>query len=102
MTNILNQSRIQPTNNNITGLITLNLETEPSENIGYYRIMNKNGKPLGQKEKLPIKQGLQYLGLLAGSLEELEIEFYDKEENLLYKGYFDTVNSKLKKEDTTE
>ncbi|MBR5578961.1 MAG: hypothetical protein IKW28_08210 [Lachnospiraceae bacterium] len=90
------------TNNNITGLITLNLETEPIENIGYYRILNKNGKPLGQKEKLPIKQGLQYLGLLAGSLEELEIEFYDKEENLLYKGYFDTVNSKLKKEDTTE
>ena len=89
-------------NNNITGMITLLLEVDPKEEIGYYRILNKNKKVLGQEESIPIDKGFQYLGLLAGSLEELEIEFYDEDENPVYHGYFDTVNSKLKKEDTDQ
>lgn len=87
------------TRNNITGMITLTIKPESAENIGFYRILNGEGRTLGAGEKIPVKKGFVYLGLLAGSLEELELELYDEEENLLYKGYFDTVNSKIKKED---
>lgn len=87
------------TRNNITGMITLAIKPESAENIGFYRILNGEGRTLGAGEKIPVKKGFVYLGLLAGSLEELELELYDEEENLLYKGYFDTVNSKIKKED---
>ena len=87
------------TRNSLTGMITLTLLPDAKEKVGYYRIFDKKGRVLGDGEKTDIKKGFVYLGLLAGSLEELQAEFYDEEENLLYKGYFDTVNTKLKKED---
>lgn len=90
------------TRNPLTGMVTLNLETEPIEKIGYYRILLGEGQILGEEEKVPVKEGFHYLGLLADSLDELIIEFYDDQENLLYNGYFDTVNTKIKKEDTAD
>ena len=79
-------------------MITLKLQMEPAEKIGFYKILLGEGKSLGEEEKIPIKD----LGLLADSLDELQIEFYDEKENLLYQGYFDTVNTKIKKEDTAD
>ena len=90
------------TRNNLTGMITLKLQMEPAEKIGFYKILLGEGKSLGEEEKIPIKESFRYLGLLADSLDELQIEFYDEKENLLYQGYFDTVNTKIKKEDTAD
>lgn len=84
--------------NPMSGAVTISLKTNPVEEIGFYRILNKKGSPLAGAALVPVKESFVYLGILTGSMEEMILEFYDEDESLLYRGYFDTVNMKLKKE----
>lgn len=84
--------------NPITGMVTITLSPNPEEKIRYYRILNKKGIPLAGEEPLPIQEDFVYLGILADSLKDMQLELYDEGKGLLYRGYFETGNSKLKKE----
>lgn len=86
------------TTNPITGMVTITLSPNPEEKIRYYRILDKKGIPLAGEDLLPIQEDFVYLGILADSLKDMQLELYDEGKGLLYRGYFETGNSKLKKE----
>lgn len=83
--------------NSVTGMVTITLEPDPSEEIGYYLIKNGDGKCLVSDTLIPAATGFKYLSLVQGSMEELVIEFYGEDSRLKYTGYFETRNLKLMK-----
>lgn len=85
-----------------TGMFELELNTEKDKEIKYYRLISADGTPLSSESKQDITKKFQYLPLLADSLDEVTIEFYDSNEQLLYTGYFDTTNQKIMKQPEEE
>ena len=83
----------------VTGLTSLTLKPDENEGIKSFRIMSKDGTPLGDGSRTEISKKFTHLGLVASDLGELEIEFYDDSDSLKYKGRFDTTTQKLKKKD---
>jgi hypothetical protein len=81
----------------VTGLTSVTLKPDESEGIASFRIISKEGTPLGDGSKTPVDKKFTHLGLVSSDLENLEIEFYDDGDTLKYKGRFDTTNKKLKK-----
>ena len=55
---------------------------------------------MGSNEKLSIDTGFKHLGLVSSDLDKLTIEFYDDSGSLLYTGYMDISDGKLKKKVT--
>ncbi len=80
-----------------TGVVGIALSPELSEGIGYYRIRNREGNYLLGDEPLPIDMQFKHLSLVQGSMEELIIEFFGTDAELLYTGYFETGGQKLMK-----
>ena len=83
--------------NRVTGMVTITLEPDVSEGIGYYLIKNGDGKCLVSDTLIPVKTGFKYLSLVQGSMDQLVIEFYGEDSRLKYSGYFETRNAKLMK-----
>lgn len=81
-----------------SGLISITLSPNPSEGISYYRIRNQEGNYLLGEELLPVTTEFRHLSLVQGSEEELTIEFFGTDEQLLYTGYFETGNQQLMKD----
>lgn len=81
-----------------SGLISITLSPDPAEGIGYYRIRNQEGNYLLGGELLPVETEFRHLSLVQGSEEELTIEFFDADAQLLYTGYFETGNQQLMKD----
>ena len=87
----------------VTGLTSVTLKPNETEQVASFRILTKDGTPLGDGNKIKIDKKFTHLGLVSTDLAELEIEFYDEGDSLKYKGRFDTTNKKLlKKEDLTQ
>lgn len=78
-----------------TGMISITLLPNPSEEIGYYRIKNQEGAYLLGDALLPIETSLRHLSLVQGSEETLTIEFFDKGQSLLYTGYMEPRSLQL-------
>lgn len=78
-----------------TGMATIVLKPKESEAIGYYRIRNREGSYLVSDRLLPVETEFRHLALIQGSEEELTIEFFDADSQLLYTGYFDSRNMEL-------
>ena len=78
-------------------MVGIALSPELSEGIGYYRIRNREGNYLLGDEPLPIDMQFKHLSLVQGSMEELIIEFFGTDAELLYTGYFETGGQKLMK-----
>ena len=49
-----------------------------------------------------MKEKFKYLPILADSLEELKVEFYGTDQTLMYTGYLDEANRKIRKEPVDE
>lgn len=77
----------------------LYIDINPSEDKLYtqYNIMTTSGVYLLSEEKLSVKQSLKYLGLAQESLEELVINLYDENNNLLYKARFCMADKTIRK-----
>lgn len=88
----------QIVSNSVTGMTEVTMNITADKEIQYYRILTADNKPLSTGSYMEIKKKFQYLPLLSGSMEELVIEFYDKDKELLCKGYFDTFNREIRKE----
>jgi hypothetical protein len=84
----------------LTGFATITVTPLASENISTYRIIMKDGTPLGTGAKIEVGKGLTHLGLVSAGLEDLLIELYDGNSELKYTAAFDTVNKKIKKRET--
>jgi len=81
--------------NAVTGMVSITLEPNPAEGIGYYLVKNGDGAYLISDTLIPIKTKFQYLSLVQGSMGDLVIEFYGEDSKLKYTGYFETGNLRL-------
>lgn len=79
------------------GLFLLNIKPEPSEDIAFFSIKNKEGKALLNGEKTPIKDTFRYLTILESSLEEMTICFYGSGGSMLYEAEFNTTDKTIHK-----
>jgi len=75
---------------------TLSVTINDGEAISSYRMLI-DGKYINGEDKIDVNKDFKYLGILNDSLDDIELEFYDRSDKLLYKGYFDKVNQKLRK-----
>ncbi len=85
------------TTSDVTGLMSINFTPLESEGIKYYRVLTETGKTLGKDEKTAITEPFRHLGLVSSDLDKLTIEFYGESGMLLYTGYMDPGNGKLRK-----
>ncbi len=86
--------------NATTNCTELTLTPDAQENIAFYRIRTADGKYLGSEDMVSITQKFQYLSILEPDLANVTVEFYDKDQNKLYDGSFDTSSLKLLKQQT--
>ena len=78
-----------------SGKTILTIEKEETEPIVYYRVVDKMGNPLYTQDQIPIDEAFVYLSLLEGDLGEVNVEFYDVNNEILYIGNFETSNSSI-------
>ena len=69
---------------------TITIKTNPIENIRYYRITNSDGKVLYNDSHIDIKDTFNYFSFAVKDLDQLKVELYDENYNLLYTGDFET------------
>ncbi len=81
----------------VTGLASIKIVPLESEGIGYFRILTKEGTPLGDGKLVSVDESFTHLGLVSVNLSELKLELYDKNQSFKYAASFDTVNKKIKK-----
>lgn len=74
---------------------TVKLMPDAIENMGYFVLYDKNGKPLAGETKRKVDEGIQYLQEVMESLTEINIKCYDKDEQFLYDAKFDVANSAI-------
>ena len=84
------------------GVAQFSVELTTTDKIGYYRIVTADGKPLSSGKLIDVKEKFKYLPILADSLEELKVEFYGTDQTLMYTGYLDAANRKIRKETVDE
>lgn len=84
----------------VTGLATLTITPDKDKEIESYRVITKDGAPLGSGSILPVSKGFTHLGLVSTDLQELNVELYGSDKSLKYTARFDTVNRKIKKKET--
>lgn len=80
-----------------TGLASIELKPNASEQIAYYRLLDAQGNCLISDALIPIGTRLQYPSLILTNLEELTIEFYGEDSALKFTGYFETGGHRLMK-----
>ena len=78
-----------------TGLVTLSLLPKSGEPIAYYRLENRDGNPIFGDELIPIQTEFRYLALLVGDVSQLQVVFYNAEEQLLYRGDFAAATASI-------
>lgn len=81
----------------VTGLASIQLKPDASEQIAYYRILNADGIALISDALIPIGREIQYPSLIMTNMEELTIELYGEDSALKYTGYFETDGHRLMK-----
>ena len=78
------------------GLIEIGLKIHGVEEIFYYRIENEAGTALVSKDKkVPVTEGFTYLQFLQPELENLKIQCYGQDENLVCTAYFDSLKYEI-------
>ena len=82
--------------NDTTKLIDLKINAK-DEAVKSFVIKTKDGKTVGGSKKNDITGSLRHLDIVQQSLEELQIELYDENDELLYTGRFDTLNGMIRK-----
>lgn len=80
---------------NGTNMALLTITAEKTEPIAYYRLEDKDGNSILGEELISIDSKFRYLSLLAGDFSDVVAAFYDRSENLLYKGRFETGVSRI-------
>lgn len=74
--------------NSVTGITQLSLETTSVLDSSYYAVYDTTGQLLGGQEFIGIKESFVYLNLVKSNFGDLEIYFYDSNQELIGKGVF--------------
>lgn len=74
--------------NEVTGITQLTLEKSTGQESAYYSVYNESGQLLGGQEYIEITESFTYLNLVKSDFGQLEIYFYDADQELLNKGTF--------------
>jgi hypothetical protein len=86
--------------NKNTGIVTIKIKPEVTENIAYYTIVTQDGIPLGTGEPVSVNDSFKYLSVLTTTyLYDVQVIFYDTDKNELYTGVFDEVGMSIEVED---
>ncbi len=75
-----------------TSLVEITMNFNGAEGISYYTLQNAEGKYIFSEELLNVNTSFRYLAVLSGALENITINCYDTDKNLVYHAYFDTEN----------
>lgn len=78
-----------------TNTALLTIRPEKTEPIAYYRLEDREGNAISGEELLEIDSEFRYLSLLVGDFSGITAAFYDRSENLLYRGTFETGTSRI-------
>jgi hypothetical protein len=86
--------------NKNTGIVTIKIKPEITENIAYFTIVSSEGTPLGSGELVSVNDSFKYLSVLAAySLADVNVVFYDSDQNELYVGVFDEIGMSVEVND---
>ena len=83
---------------NDTGIMEIIFKMD-SRDIKKYKVFTEDGKSIGDMGEMNIDKAFKHINAIRSSLGELKLEFYDESGKTLYKARFDTVNSRILKED---
>lgn len=81
--------------NEISGLVTVSMKMNGTEDIAAYSIKDKNGTTMLQKDPISIQKPFTYLSLIQSDMSDLTIVFYDAAGNQVCEGYFNTLQQKV-------
>lgn len=78
----------------VTGVASLEIQTDKAD-IQYYDIRTADGMYLANREKIPIRTGFKYLGLISSDIPNLTFCFYGSDRQLLYECRADAESRQL-------
>ena len=76
------------------GMVEFKVFTEYTD-IASYRLVTDDGKSILNNQFIPISKQFKYLLVLKDSFENMQINLYGSNEELLYKGRFDTSKQRI-------
>ena len=82
---------------NAYGMVSITIMPDRDEKCVYYNVMTGEGVYLISEDKKKVTQTFQYLGLAKSGLSGLVVNFYDEEENFMYKARFQISDQTLQK-----
>ncbi len=85
--------------NDTTGIVEISFTMDDAD-IKKFKVLTEDGKALGGDTSVDIDKPLKYISIIQQSISELTVEFYDEQENLLYKARLNESSAAvMKKED---
>ncbi len=85
--------------NDTTGIVEISFTMDDAD-IKKFKVLTEDGKALGGDTPVDIDKPLKYISIIQQSISELTFEFYDEQENLLYKARLNESSAAvMKKED---
>lgn len=81
------------------GTVKLKLDLGKTSDVAYFRLKYKD-KYIGGESLNDITKPFIYLSLMTDSMNDIDIEFFDKDGNQLFTGYFDSTGGKVKKNES--
>ncbi|MBQ7564203.1 MAG: hypothetical protein IJT16_09460 [Lachnospiraceae bacterium] len=85
------------TESSISGLVTLRLLVDEAGDLGYFRLLTKEGTVLGGGSYTPVNGSFSYLKVLSSDLSDLTIDLYDTNKEFLYGAHFNTGSHTIEK-----
>lgn len=87
----------------VTGLQTFKFEPDANyPDVASYKLTDLNGTPLVDSTPVPVEEERQYIALLTGSEDILEVQLFDKDDNLLETGVLDSDTMTVIKKGSSE
>lgn len=77
----------------VSGLVSFRLKDIKDDQIKYYKLLDSTNAPLIDDKLISIDDEFRYLAVLSTDIENVQIELYDVNEELLYKARFNPKES---------
>ncbi len=84
--------------NDTTGIVEISFTMDDAD-IKKFKVLSADGKPLGGDSPVDINKPLKYITVIQQSLSDLTVEFYDEQDNILYKGRLNEASAAVMKKE---
>ena len=85
-------------NNGASHLTTISLKVNSNEKARSYELLDENGKSLLSGKRTDVTESFSYLNVAAGSIDRLQVVFYDKLDREMYRAHLKTENMSIVKD----